>query len=170
MDRIAREREFLEAYDAYAEPIFRYCFVRVRDRERALDLMHETFAKTWDHLAKGKPVDAMKPFLYAVARNASLNDLARKRAQSLDALRETVGYDPADDAVRSPEDAAEDARLHASLERLRATDREILTLRYFGGLSVLEIARTLGLRPNTVSVRLRRALDNLRALMHIDTV
>jgi RNA polymerase sigma-70 factor (ECF subfamily) len=155
------ENAFIAAYDQYAEPIFRYCYYRVYDRERARDLMQEAFTRTWEYLRRGNAVDDLRAFLYTTAHNACVNEIARKKAQSLDAMQEATGFDPAGSG-RSPEEDADAALVIEALQALPASDAELLTLRYLDGLEVKEIARILNEKPNTVSVRIRRALDELR--------
>lgn len=163
------EAAFIAAYDAYAEPLFRYCYFRVYDRERARELMQETFTKAWDHLQKGRVIENMRPFLYAVAHNVCVNETVRAKAFSLDEMNERAGFDPEDAEAPSPERNAEFSLLMDRLADMRDGDRELLTLRYVNGLAVSEIAEALGEAPNTVSVRLRRALDRLREKMNPET-
>lgn len=162
------ENAFIAAYDEYAEPIFRYCYFKVYDRDRAKDLMQETFTRTWEYLRKGKHIDDLRAFLYRTAHNVCVNEAVRKKAFSLDEMREATGFDPRTEE-RSPEADAEVALLLGRLQELREQDRELLTLRYLNGLDVKEIAAALGEAPNTVSVRIRRALDELRRQMGADT-
>lgn len=54
------------------------------------------------------------------------------------------------------------------LERLPADKREVLVLRLLEGKSNTEIARVLKLEPNTVAVRYRRALEELRSKLPQD--
>lgn len=163
------ETAFIAAYDAYAEPIFRYCYFRVYDRERARELMQETFTKAWDYLQRGRPIESLRPFLYAVAHNVCVNEAMRAKPYSLDEMREYAGFDPEDADAVSPERDAEFALLMDRLGQMRDDERELLTLRYMNGLGVSEIAEALGEAPNTVSVRLRRALDRLREKMNPET-
>jgi RNA polymerase sigma-70 factor (ECF subfamily) len=51
--------------------------------------------------------------------------------------------------------------LHLALEKLGEPCREIIELRYFGGLSYEEISQSLALDPGTVSSRLSKCLDRL---------
>ena len=51
----------------------------------------------------------------------------------------------------------------AALERLKEPSRTVVRLRYIDGLSPPEVARSLGVSPNTVKTRLRRELEQLRA-------
>lgn len=162
------EDAFIAAYDEYAEAIFRYCYFRVHDRERARELMQETFTKAWEYLQKGKEIDTVRAFLYRVAHNVCVNEVIRAKPYSLEEMQEKIGYDPTDEVTSSPERDAEVALLMARLSELRPKDQELLTLRYLNGLLVSEIAETLGEAPNTVSVRIKRALEELRKKMEPD--
>ncbi len=160
------EQDFITAYDEHADAIFRFCAFQVGDRERAKDLMQETFTRTWSYLNAGNEIANLKAFLYRTARNLSINESVRARALSLDAMQESVGFDPADEKELSPEDDAEAALLMKHLNALDPPKREALTLRYIDGLPVQEIAELLGEAPNTVSVRIHRALEELKKRMH----
>lgn len=159
------EEAFIEAYDEYAEAIFRYCAFRVSDRERARELMQETFANAWEYLRKGRSIEQMRPFLYRIAHNVCVNESLRAKPFSLEALEEQSGFDPVDARSRTPEEDAEAALLLERLGSLRPKDRELLALRYFDGLPVAEIAEALGIPPNTASVRIKRAVEELRKKM-----
>lgn len=159
------EAAFVEAYDLYADAIFRYCYFRVKDRERAKDLMQETFTKTWAYLMTGKKIENLRAFLYKVARNASLTELSRAKTKSLDALFEETGYDPADERTPSPSEAAEHALVMRLLDELDDASRETMILRYGNGLPVKEIAELKNEEPNAVSVRIHRALKVLKEKM-----
>lgn len=165
MKRSITEAEFIEAYDAYADALFRYCYFRVYDRERAKELLQETFTRSWDYLAKGNEIDNLKAFLYKAAHNLCVNEQVRSKALSLDEIQESVGFDPADETARSPEQDAELMLLMRRLSELRPADRDLLTFRYLDGMPVQEIAELLEEEPNTISVRLRRAQDALRKKM-----
>lgn len=160
------ENDFIRAYDELADEIFRFCAFQVRDREKAKDLMQETFTRTWTYMETGKKVSNLKAFLYKTARNLSINESVRSKALSLEALQEAGGYDPEDTKSESPEDLAEAALLTEHLGNLDPATQEVLTLRYMNGLPVKEIGEILGEAPNTVSVRIHRAIEELKKRMH----
>jgi DNA-directed RNA polymerase specialized sigma24 family protein len=56
------EQDFIKHYNQHSDAIFRHCFYRVYDRETALDLVQETFAKTWAYLATGHEVKNIRAF------------------------------------------------------------------------------------------------------------
>lgn len=159
------EKVFIEAYDSYADALFRYCYFRVYDRERARELMQETFLKAWEYLHKGNEIENLRAFLYKVAHNVCVNEAIRSKSVSLDEMHETVGYDPEDQQQLSPERQAEGSLLMERLTLLSETDRETLALRYVEGLPVAEIATMLGETPNATSVRIHRALARLKKEM-----
>ena len=85
--------QFVKAYDDLADAIFRHCYFRIGDRERAKDLMQDTFTKTWQYITDGTPVRDLKSFLYRVANNLIIDEYRKKRELSLDSLM-TEGFEP----------------------------------------------------------------------------
>jgi RNA polymerase sigma-70 factor (ECF subfamily) len=161
----ALEKMFLQAYDDYADALFRHAVLRVRDRDLAKDLVQETFAKTWDYLAKGKSIDHVRAFLYRALHNTLVDAMRKKRAVSLDAMHEEDGFDPPDETHDPTPEVREEAkvalRLLASLDELY---RVPITMRYVDSLTPGEIATLLGVSENVVSVRIHRGLKQLREL------
>lgn len=158
------EQEFLAAYDAYADAIFRHCYFRSFDRERGKDLMQETFIRVWDYLSKGKTVDNMRAFLYSIANNLIIDEARRKKEMSLEALQEG-GFDPGRDELPTIHRTIEYKRALSACDQLGSDYRETIVQRYVKGLSPAEIAEARGESANTVSVRLYRALHQLRGYM-----
>jgi RNA polymerase sigma-70 factor, ECF subfamily len=159
------EEEFLAAYDAYADAIFRHCYYRLFDRERAKDVMQDTFVRTWEYLQKGEKVDNIRALLYRIANNLIIDYVRKKKESSLDAMQED-GFDPAtdDDMARTAE-RLDGAQAIEALQRLDDVHREVLVLRYVNGLQPAEIAEITGETANTVSVRIHRGLGKLRILL-----
>ncbi len=158
------EQAFLAAYDAHADAIYRHCVFRVFDAELAQDLTQETFLRAWKSLAEGAEIDNLRAFLYRVATNLVIDHVRKRKAVSLDAMTETAaepGHDP-----RGQLAAVDAARrtVHA-MQGLDASSRETVILRHVEGLSPKEIAASRGENENQVSVRLHRAIKQLRHLM-----
>lgn len=160
------EKAFIRAYDELADDIFRFCAFRLYDREKAQDVMQDTFTRTWVYIGNGNEVENLKAFLYKTARNLCTNEMVRSSAFSLDEMQEVAGYDPMDQVSETPEDVAEASVLMQHLAELDAAAQEVLTLRYMNGLAVKEIGEILGQAPNTVSVRIHRAIEDLKKRMH----
>lgn len=160
----AQNEAFLQAYEQYADALFRHCYFRVYDRERAKELSQETFMKTWEYIAAGKTVDNIRAFLYRVANNLIIDLSRRKKETSLDDLS-AMGFDPPNtkgvDAITAAEAAL-------SVERLKDIDhqyREVIVMRYVDGLTPKEIATILDETENAVSVRIHRGMKLLRKMI-----
>lgn len=160
------QQQFLEAYNTYNDDIFRFCIVKVRNRDVALDIVQDTFCKTWEYLASDKEIENIRAFLYQVARNNIIDWSRKKKTESLDALTETgleFGSDEEVQRTRNSIDAASAAKLIAELPEKY---REILYLRYIEDLSIQEISTITGERENTVSVRSHRGIKLLEELFN----
>jgi RNA polymerase sigma-70 factor, ECF subfamily len=158
---------FLEAYDAYADAIYRHCYFRVYSRARAEELMQETFMKTWQYVSEGKKVNNIRAFLYRVANNLVIDESRRKKEDSLDALMEdNNASEPSSDEHIAVERRAIAAEIRQAMNLLNPEEREILILRYVDDLEPKEIAEVLDLSPNAVSVRIHRATQSLKVRLN----
>lgn len=151
---------FARAYTELSEAIFRHCYFRVFHRERARELMQETFMRTWEYLLEGKSVDNLKAFLYRVARNLIIDESRKHKALSLDMLREE-GFEPCGETRENLEARSEAHFVIDNLARLDEDDRELIILRHINELHPAEIAEVIHEKPNVVSVRLHRATQRL---------
>ena len=165
MNKITEQR-FLEAYELYADAIFRYCFFRIWNREEASDLMQETFTKTWKYVSERESVDNIRAFLYQVARNLVIDTVRKRRPTiSVDYLAE-VGLEPSQDSRERLFNYLDGSLLLDVLDELEPAYREVLLLRYVQGLRPKEIAHLLEVSPNALSVRLHQAKRMLKARYH----
>ena len=158
------EQEFIKAYGAYADAIFRHCYFRVYNRELAKDLMQETFTRTWDYTAKGNEVKNIRSFLYKIANNLIIDHIRKKKESSLEALQET-GFEPSHttkDNLHIHIDAEQVIHVIGQLDEMY---REPVLMRYIDGLKPKEIAELLNETVNVVSVRINRGVKQLRALL-----
>ena len=144
-------------------PLLGYLY-RMCDANRALaeDLTQETFIRIMRQ-ANYQPGRPFKPWLYAIATN-----LARDHARSA-ATRYAACPDKSDtlpDAAPGPDElalAAEQGREVAqAIGRLPVEYRAAIVLRFYGGLSLNEIAATLDIPLGTVKSRLSVGCRRLR--------
>ena len=122
--------------------------------------------KTWVKLmrcANYQPSAAFRTFLYRIARNTLLD--ARKSAfarhETLDGEEERI---PAQDLSPEAEFSLRQNlhHVHRALMALPALQREVVVLRFFGELSLEEIAAAVDAGFETVKSRLRYAFAHLR--------
>lgn len=172
-----QEKEFLAAFETYADALFRHAQYRLSDRERAYDLTQDTFLKAWDYVSSGKVIESYKSFLYRVLHNLIIDEYRKKRSDSLDELLENESTASATQARLAQGSIHEleegiDARLQAEevrghIQKLPEHYRVALTLRFIDGLSTGEIAEAVGVSENVVSVRIHRGVAKLRTLYDV---
>ena len=161
--------EFMKAYSELADPIFRHCYFRVYDKERARELMQESFMKTWQYLLKGKEIKNMKAFLYRVANNLIIDLSRKKKESSLDDLMED-GFDPGfsdEDKIIAQVDVQQ---IKPFLDKIEPMYREAVLMRYIDDLSPREISQVIGESENVVSVRIYRGIKQIKQLLQDEQI
>jgi RNA polymerase sigma-70 factor (ECF subfamily) len=171
------EKAFLEAFEAHSQALFRHALFRVSDRERAYDLTQDTYLKAWDYVAGGGEIRQYKSFLYRILHNLIIDEYRKKSTRSLDELLENETAAPAIEAllsegsVHESEEALDERMLvetiRSQIPELPEHYRDVLTLRFIDGLSTGEIAETIGVSENVVSVRIHRGVAKLRTICNI---
>ncbi|MGQ9886903.1 MAG: sigma-70 family RNA polymerase sigma factor [Aggregatilineales bacterium] len=168
---IARARRgdtesFRALYARYFPRVYAYIAYRVGRAQDAEDITAEVFAKAVAGLARfeDRGAGAFGGWLFRIAHNQiALFYRQQRRAGelfALDELPDIQGNDlPLDLAVQRKEQFA---RLRALILALAPRRREVVLLRFFGGLRNQEIAEALGLDERTVAAHLSRGLDDLR--------
>jgi RNA polymerase sigma-70 factor (ECF subfamily) len=157
--------------EQYQHRLLRYLVYLSGNRELAEDLFQETWIRV---LERGHQYDGKHEFstwLYAVARNLTIDYLRKKSPLSLDGINDGLMEDedraplePADtrplawEVVQQREQAE---RINAALVSISAEYREAVVLRFQEGLALDEIATVTGARLGTVKSRLYRGLNLL---------
>lgn len=163
-----QEARFLKAFDEYSEALFRHASIRVSDKERAIDLVHDTFTKVWSYLRAGHHIDSYRSFLYKVLNNLIIDEYRKRKDVSLDALLSEEGVDEGafPELTESTTEALaatiDGQRAFALLDELPDEYKEVIIFRFVDGLGPREISDLIEESENVVSVRLHRALKLLR--------
>ena len=134
------------------------------DRAVADDLLQTTMLKMHRARADYRQDLPLKPWAFAIAARVRLDELRRRyRVQedageeALDAAIEALSQKPAD-APRS--DVVEAVR--AALERLPESQRVVVNLHRYEGMTFPEIAKVLGTTEGAIKLRAFRAYEKLR--------
>lgn len=157
--------------EQYQHRLLRYLVYLAGNRELAEDLFQETWIRV---LERGHQYDGQHEFstwLYAVARNLTIDYLRKKSSVSLDGLMEDedrAPLEPADTRPMAWEVVAQHEqaeRISAALIGVPAEYREAIVLRFQEGLALEEIATVTGAKLGTVKSRLYRGLNML--MLHL---
>jgi RNA polymerase sigma-70 factor, ECF subfamily len=165
LEAIARgNREAFESlYHRYARTVFGLALRRLGDRDRAEEAVQETFTAVW-RSARSYRADRGPgaPWLYAVARNAIV-DRFRTRGEPVTDVPDAPSHEAGPDEAAEAEWVA--WRVHRALEELPPTERQVLELAYWSGLSQSEVASFLAIPLGTVKTRTRSALSRLNGVL-----
>jgi len=151
-----------EAYDLYADAIFRHVYLRLGNRELAKEIMQDTFVKTLLQLQKGAEIENIRAFLYRIAGNLLIDNVRKKKSVSLDDLQES-GFEPSGETEEDLHTHLEGTRVASVLKLLREVDQTLIIMRFVDGMKPQEIAEMLDIEPNTISVKIHRALKELKS-------
>lgn len=152
-ENTGKMEQFMKAYDELSDAIFRHCWFRIGDRERAKDLMQDTFTKSWQYIGQGTKVDNLKAFLYKVANNLIIDDYRKKKELSLDGLM-AEGFEPGFDEIKKTEQAIDAKLVIGVINQLDDKYRDVILMRYIDELSSKEIAKITGDSENNISVKI----------------
>ncbi|GAB1695000.1 RNA polymerase sigma factor [Krasilnikovia sp. M28-CT-15] len=171
-EKIAEARrspeQFAAVFDRHYRRIYAYAARRL-GRDLAEDVASETFLVAFsriDGYDTSRPDAA--PWLYGIASNliARQGRAESKRYKTLAKLSPDEAVGAHDDAVAGRLDAATaKGRLARALGRLSTTDRDVLLLIAWAGLSQPEAAAALDIPAGTVRSRLHRARQAMRAAL-----
>ena len=154
---------FDQLYRSSVADVYAYVATLVDDRAAAEDVTAAAFERAWKKrrtfdAGRGSP----RGWLFGIARNAALDEL-RRRSRSA-----ALVTDPPEEAVADPgdDDADRRATVRAALATLDPRDRELVALKFHGGLSNAELAAVLGTSESNAGTRVHRAVTKLREACH----
>lgn len=156
--RSGHERAFEAIVARYRRPLVRFSG-QILPESRAEDAVQQALVNAHAALVGGDDPVQLRPWLYAITRNAALN-LLRQNGWNHEQI-------PADfDGVRRPDQVVEQRielqRTVAAVNALPDRQRDAIVMREFEGRSYQEIALALGAGDGAVRQLLNRARGTLR--------
>jgi RNA polymerase sigma-70 factor, ECF subfamily len=168
LDAAAFERLFR----ACAADVHGYAISLLRDRAAAEDITALAFERLYRSRGRLDRVRGTpRAWLFAIARNAALDELRRRRRQPSGPGDVDIAGGPLGGGVEELDQvegvgeithAAHHPALQPALLSLAPREREIVLLKFHGQLTNAELARVLGISESNAGTRLHRALLSLR--------
>jgi len=140
-------------------------YVRIGDKNEAEDLAREVFVKALESLKSYKERGIpMQAWLYRIAHNVSVDHL-RKRGRIATVPIDDVLVESREDPAAMAEKNIEMERVSKAMQKLTPEQREVVRLRFFGGLSSKEVGAMLSKSDGAVREMQRAAIEKLRGLL-----
>ena len=169
-------RAFGELVDRYDSRLLNFVYRTVGDRERAQDLVQETFVRVYRHLHRFDQSKKFSTWIYTIAGNLAKNEL-RNRSRNPLVLFQTIkknwdaDHRPLEweDSSLKPDDLYRKRHLKELVDRavqqLPEHHRIVFVLRELEGKTYEEIADITGCNLGTVKSRLNRARNNFARII-----
>lgn len=157
---VGREERITALVDRYQETLLKICFVYLKDRDLARDAVQETFLRAFRGLDGFRGESSEKTWLVRIAVN-----VCRSMTRSGWFRRTDRRITPEELPTAAEEKDEEALDVMAAVLDLPAKNREAVTLYYWQGMTVQEIAFAVGAAQSTVSERLKKARRMLRAAL-----
>lgn len=161
-----------EVYDRYEAKIYSYIYRRTGDQSLAEDLTAQVFLKMLESIRNRKAwQSSFSGWLYRIAHNLVIDHYRRRDRQS------TIDLEDAPSLASDLEDPVETAEMNIDAERLRAAIRrltdeqaEVVSLRFFEGYSIAEVATFTNRTEGAIKALQYRAVATLRTMLydHVD--
>lgn len=159
---ICDENIFAAFFKSNAKYLRNYLYFKFGNEDQADDMTQDAFIKLWENCGNVPPEKA-KSFLYTVANNATLNQIAHQKV----VLNYAQNHAPGHLTNQNPEFLLEEeqfkAKLEKSIQNLTEAQRTAFLLNRIEGKKYAEIAEMLDISVKAVEKRIHGALVSLRA-------
>ena len=164
-DDVRAVESFASLYERTFPRVYAYVASLLHDRVAAEDVTAQAFERAYRkrrgyQARKGTP----EAWIFGIARNAALDELRRRKR------RAGLESDPEDVAATPPEEHADfmlrRETVRGALARLTGQERDLISLKFAGGLSNAELGRVLGMSESNAGTRLHRTITKLREACH----
>ena len=156
-------------YRRHQPAVLRYAQARVYDWQQAQDITGEIFLRMLAHLPQyqitGAPFTA---WLFRIARNYIISHSQQEdRTRLAPITAADNSSNPADDPARRVENEMQLDWVWQGLQQLDETQRDVITLRFLSGLSLMETAHTLDKSVGAVKTLQHRGILALRIVLQV---
>ncbi|MBA2671528.1 MAG: sigma-70 family RNA polymerase sigma factor [Gemmatimonadetes bacterium] len=170
------KRGFNELVERYQSRLLNFVYRTTGDRERAEDLVQETFIRIYRHLHRFDQTKKFSTWAYTIASNLAKNELRNRSRNPLvlfQALKKSWDADQRplewEDNTYRPDDLYRKRHLKQLVEsavgELPEHHRHVFVLREMEGKTYEEIAEITGCNLGTVKSRLNRARNNFAQII-----
>ena len=163
--RRAKQRDqdaFAQLYEEHFDKIYRYVVLRIGDQTEAEDMTQQVFLNALQSISsfkwKGIPFSA---WLFRIAHNLVVDFIRKEKRKPTIPLEESLAVSDSNPQLEA-ERRLDIEQLVSVTKRLTDAQREVISLRFAGGLSVAEVAKAMGKSQGAVKALQHSAIVALR--------
>ena len=164
--KVDDEKSIEELCDATWEPLYRFIYFKVQNREEAEDIIQEAYLKAISYMQKNNvKVDKCMGFLKTISINVLRDKWRKNKRQGI-----LINFDNINQEEIAIEDAIEDMAkrqvIENALKLLDEDQRTVIDLRILKGYSVADTAKLMNKKEDNIRVLQYRALQNIRKIFN----
>jgi RNA polymerase sigma-70 factor (ECF subfamily) len=149
--------------------VYRVCLRILGRPHDAEDVTQESFVAAYRAIRGYRAEGSLRGWLLRIATRQAFRRLAQRRSTApIESVPEPRLADAREEPTRVLVAGEERAAVRRAVAELDEPYREVVALRFFGDLSLAEVAETTGRPLNTVKTHLRRGLERLRPVFALD--
>ena len=150
-------------YDQFAGPVYGLVRKVLRDPAQSEEVAQEVLLEVWRTASRFDPARGSPAAWVMTIAHRRAVDRVRSEVRAAERLRRAVAYEVAYDQVAETVEARLDReRVRRCLRSLTSVQRESVTLAYYGGYTMRQVAALLAVPEGTIKTRMRDGLIRLR--------
>jgi RNA polymerase sigma-70 factor (ECF subfamily) len=168
LDLVRRARQgdkeaFTLLYEGHFERIYRYIVTKIGNKPEAEDLTQQVFIRAYESIGayrhQGFPFSS---WLFRIAHNQAVDFIRRDSKKPTVYLDETIPVAGSSNPEREVEIKLSMEKVTEASQGLSKAQREVISLRFAGGLSIAECAKTMGKSEGAIKALQHSAIQSLR--------